>query len=102
MSRYRSSRHGAATGFPKEFTTNGPQLLVVGDNPGGQEDVTVVPRNNPMPTVNRINRKYGMGNEGQVVNQTINLNISGNDIINQRNLSKRIKLELGDNRGRFL
>jgi hypothetical protein len=26
------------------FTTNGPQTIIVGDNPGGREDVTVTPR----------------------------------------------------------
>ena len=84
------------------MTTQGPTILV-GDNPGGRETVAAIPHNNPYPTVKRIDRMFGSGSgsDGSTVNQTIHLHISGNDIINERNLEKRIKLTVGENRDRF-
>jgi len=40
---------GAVRGMAKggEFTTKGPELLMVGDNPGGRERVEVTPQNSP-------------------------------------------------------
>jgi len=83
------------------FTTNGPQLLMVGDNPGGHETVAVVPHNNPWPTLGLLEQQFGKGGGGSTVNQVINLKISGNDIINERNLTKRIKITVGENRDKF-
>jgi len=84
------------------MTTQGPTILV-GDNPGGRETVAAIPHNNPYPTVSKIDRMFGSGgsSDGSTVNQTIQLHISGNDIINERNLEKRIKLTVGENRDRF-
>jgi hypothetical protein len=65
------------------------------------EDITVVPRNNPGPTVDRINRKYRRGGSEGNSTTIVNLHISGNDIINERNLSKRIKTTVGENRDKF-
>jgi len=51
----------------------------------------------------RVDIGHG-SNQGGVqgtVNQTINLMISGNDLINERNLTKRIKLTVGENRDKF-
>jgi methyl-accepting chemotaxis protein len=84
------------------FTTNGRQLIMVGDNPGGHETVAAIPNNAPSSTMGILNRRFGTGgSEGSIVNQTIQLHISGNDIINERNLEKRIKLTVGENRDRF-
>lgn len=90
----------AASG--KFFTTNGPQTVVVGDNPGGRETVAFIPHNNPEPTLAKIANMFGgKSNGGGTMNQTITLHISGNDLINERSLSKKIRLELGKNRDRF-
>ncbi len=53
---------------------------------------------NSSPTIQSGNN----GNSSPTVNQVINLHIDGNDIINQRNLSKRIRLEIGQKRDRLL
>jgi len=83
------------------YVTNGPELLMVGDNPGGHETIAAIPNNNPTEAMRALNRRFGNGSGGSIVNQTIQLHISGNDIINERNLSKRIKLTVGENRDRF-
>ena len=84
------------------YVTNGPELLMVGDNPGGHETIAAIPNNNPTESMRALNRRFGSGNEGSVVNQTINLHISGSEIINERNLSKRIRMEVGMNRDKNL
>jgi len=94
----------------KMLTTYGERLLRIGDNPGGVESLWAIPHNNPARTVNQIQDYYGLsgrsggsgGDGGGDVYQTINLHISGNEIINERNLSKRIRIEAGQRRDRFV
>jgi len=74
-----------------DFITSGPQMILVGES--GRERVTVTPLG--------ANASGGNGIGGATVNQTISLNISGSDLINQRNLTKRIKLTVGENRDKF-
>ncbi len=84
------------------YTTNGPQLLIVGDNPGGRETIAAIPNNAPANMMNALNRRFGSGGqEGSVVNQTVNLMISGAGIINETKLNKKIRMEVGKNRDRF-
>ena len=73
------------------FTTNGPQLVLAGDNPGGKEDVAFIPQNNPGPTLNTIANRYGGGGSGGnlTVNNVIDL---GNDRI-----IRSFKRKLGQN-----
>ncbi len=52
-----------------DFVTSGPQLLMVGDNPGGQERVQVTPLSSPNvngPTVNQnfMNQQQGLDTNG--------------------------------------
>jgi len=92
----------AASG--KLLTTNGEQLIRIGDNPGGHESIWAIPHDNPGPTVSKIDRMYkgsSSGSEGNIVNQTINLKISGNEIINDLKLNRRIRMTIGENRDRF-
>jgi len=74
-----------------DFITSGPQMIMVGES--GRERVTVTPLG--------ANASSGNGIGGATVNQTISLNISGSDLINQRNLTKRIKLTVGEQRDKF-
>lgn len=81
-----------------EFITSGPELIMVGDNPSGKEHVKVTPLSGSPAG------RFLYSNEGSdsgVINQTVSIRISGNDIINERNLSKKIRMELGRNRDRF-
>jgi len=82
---------GGGFGFASggDFITNGPQMITVGES--GRERVTITPLGA---------NSTGSGG-GATVNQTISLNISGSDLINQRNLTKRIKLTVGENRDKF-
>ena len=83
------------------MTTSGPRILV-GDNPGGNETIAAIPRNNPNPMLDLIDRSFGRNRGGgSIVNQTVNLHISGNDIVNERTLTKRIKITVGENRDKF-
>jgi hypothetical protein len=87
----------------KMLTTNGP-AYIIGDNPGGRESIWAIPHNNPGPTVRKIEKYHGSGGsggEGSIWNQNITLEISGNDIINQTKLSKKIKTTVGENRDKF-
>ena len=99
------------------FTTSGPQEILVGDNPGGKETVAAIPHDNPGPTLEKIAKLFGgtipnaahLGvgvdfgdrNQQSIINETINLKISGNEIVNQTNLKKKIKLTVGEDRDRF-
>lgn len=46
-----------------EFVTNGPQLIAVGDNPGGRERVSVTPESSPVTA----------GGDGEMMHVTVNL-----------------------------
>jgi hypothetical protein len=41
------------------LTTHGPQLLLIGDNPGGKETFAAIPHNDPLPTVRKLVDKVG-------------------------------------------
>jgi hypothetical protein len=57
-----------------DFTTSGPQMLLVGDNPGGRERVQVTPLGSP----NRNGPRPGQGGgEGQTVNIYITGSVYG-------------------------
>lgn len=81
------------------FITQGPELIMVGDNPSGKERVNVTPLSNsggpPIvgPTLNKTSPTY--------MNMTNVIRIDGNDLINTRELKKLVKMELGKNRDRF-
>jgi hypothetical protein len=79
-----------------EFTTHGPELIMVGDNPSGVEHVKVSPMSRSSSSDHG-----GRGNQPIIINLVSNNTIDGNDIINERALSKRIKLTVGENRDRF-
>jgi len=98
-----SLAEGGIVSAAQGFITHGPQLLMVGDNPSGRETVAVVPHNDPWPTMGLLEKQFGRGGngDGSTVNQVINLKISGSDIINERNLSRRIKFTVGENRDKF-
>jgi len=51
----------------------------------------------------RVDIGHGSNSEGNfgVFNGTVNLHISGNDIVNERNLSKKIRLEVGRDMDKF-
>jgi len=91
----------------RRFTTNGPTILgnaILGDNPGGVESLWAIPHNNPGKTINDINNFYGTsGKHGGMTsfNQNISLNIDGNDIINDKHLTRRIRTDMGSNMDRF-
>jgi len=72
-----------------DFITNGPQMITVGES--GRERVTITP----------LGASSTGGGNGATVNQTISLNIAGSDLINQRNLTKRIKLTVGEQRDKY-
>ncbi len=78
-----------------DFVTNGPQMIMVGDNPSGKEHVQITPLGGGS------NSTAGGGFTGGTMNQTIKLHISGNDIVNERNLSKKIRFEIGRNMDKF-
>ena len=61
----------AATGA--DFVTTGPQMLMVGDNPGGQEHVQVTPLGSP-----NLNGPQGGG-----INITFSGNVNSSDFIEQ-------------------
>ena len=74
-------------------TVNQPTLFLAGE--AGKERVDITPGMG-----SRNNDSNGSGKFG-VINQTVNLQISGSDIINERVLTKKIKLTVGENRDRF-
>jgi len=101
-------------------TVHGPHTFTYGDNPGGNETLAFIPHNNPKPILEKINSMFGnMGDTlelwentsrfkasdriegGHIVNQDISIHVSGNELINERNLNKRIKLTVGQNRDRL-
>lgn len=65
-----------------DFITNGPQAIMVGDNPSGQERVTVTP----------------LGEDGGG-GMTLNLTINASDIISEGNLIQKILDGIGDMAG---
>jgi hypothetical protein len=92
----------AASG--KLLTTYGPQLFKIGDNPGGRESIWAIPHDNPGPTVASIDRMYkpsGGSGGTTIFNGRVSLNISGNEIINDLKLDRRIKMTIGENRDKF-
>jgi len=101
MSYAKGGVMSAASG--KMLTTNGPQMVTVGDNPGGHESIWAIPHDNPGPTVRNIDKMYRgtSGGGGGTLNQTLVLNIKGTDIINDTKMVKKIKTTIGSNRDRF-
>ena len=97
---------GGIISAARGFTTNGPQMVMVGDNPGGHETVAFIPHNDPGPTLGMIARQFGQsggaghGKGNDIILNTV-LHISGNDIINERALTKRVKMTVGENRDKF-
>ncbi len=93
---------GGIISAARGFTTNGPQLLMVGDNPGGRETIAAIPNNAPANMMNKLNSKFGTGG-GDAGNITLNvtLPISGNEIINERKLSQKIRFEIGRDMDKF-
>src|SRR5688572_14550845 len=87
------------------LTTYGPQLFKIGDNPGGRESIWAIPHNNPAPTVAKIERMYkphgGSGGGTTVFNGNFSFNLSGNDIINETKLKKKITGTMGESMDRF-
>jgi len=70
-----------------DFVTNGPELIMVGDNPGGKERVTVTPTSSPNydgPNNNAIVERLDM-----VVNALANLPIYNITAIDDIELSRR-------------
>lgn len=47
-----------------DFVTSGPQLLLVGDNPGGQERVQVTPMSSPNVNGPQVNQNFVNNNQG--------------------------------------
>jgi hypothetical protein len=88
-------------------TTSGPTSFgpfVAGDNPGGRETVAFIPRNNPIPTLERLfSMFFGSSHGGKDGDININLQtrIDGNGIINDRTFDQRVKGILGNNQRRF-
>jgi len=77
-----------------EFTTHGPELIIVGDNPSGREHVKVTPTAG--------NSRTGQNGVGRGdISIPISLLIEGNEIINTRKLRKMIRLESGGQMDRF-
>jgi hypothetical protein len=91
----------------RRFTTNGPTILgnaILGDNPGGIESLWAIPHNNPGKTVNDINNFYGTSTKSNgtpTLNQNITFIIPGNDIINNKRLTKRIKSGIGNSMDKY-
>lgn len=86
------------------LTTHGEQMFKIGDNPGGIESVWAIPHNRPGPIVEQINATYGGGGSGggnTELNQTLQLRIDGNDIINNIKFDRRIKSTVGERMDRF-
>jgi len=97
---------GTIRSAAKGYVTHGPELMLVGDNPGGRETVAVIPHDNPGPAMGMVARQFGrMGGAGHGEGNDIILNtvlhISGNEIVNPRKLSKKIRMTVGANRDRF-
>jgi len=70
-----------------DFVTNGPQMIMVGDNPGGREHVTVTPTSSPNyegPNNNAVVERLDM-----VVNALANLPIYNITAIDDIELSRR-------------
>jgi len=71
-----------------DFTTNGPQLMLVGDNPGGKERVTVEPLSSPNtngPQGDMINIQINL--DGEVISKFITRGTrSGQILVDQRSV----------------
>jgi hypothetical protein len=92
----------AASG--RMFTTSGPTMALIGDNPGGRESVWAIPHNNPGPTVARIDRMYKGGTDskgGSTLNQNLVLKIDGNEIINDVKITRKIRTVMGSDMDRY-
>jgi len=81
------------------FTTNDPQLVMTGDNPGGNETVAFIPHDNPGPILRRIARIFernGLsgGIEGNVSvgsqGITIILNVNGSELVPAQRIIKML------------
>jgi hypothetical protein len=53
----------ASNGYTQESA--GPQLVLMGDNPGGHETHAFIPHNNPEPIMNSLNAKFSGGDSGR-------------------------------------
>ena len=80
------------------FITSGPEDITVGDNHGGKELVTAT----PLSSANVNGPNLSVGNPAATTfNGTVNLNISGNEIINTKKLKKIVRMSLGQRMDRF-
>jgi hypothetical protein len=81
---------GGVISAARGFTTSGPQLLLVGDNPGGKETIAAIPHDAPSKAMNELNSKFGSGGSASgKIPATIIINIGTKQFIQQ------IELELG-------
>jgi len=58
-----------------DFVTNGPQMMLVGDNPGGKERVSITPTSSP--------NKYGPDNGIRIINRTNFVTVDGELLMSQ-------------------
>ncbi len=77
------------------FTTSGPQLLLVGDNPGGRETIAAIPHDSPRQTMDDLNRKFGTGENGRGSQY---INFSPTIVIGQDKLTftQRYRIQQGE------
>jgi hypothetical protein len=83
-------------------TVSQPTHFIYGDNPGNHETLAFIPHNNPGPIMDRLEKMFSNnGKGGTEFLQSITLNISGSEIVNDRKLVRKIKSTLGDRMDRF-
>jgi hypothetical protein len=100
---YSFAEGGAVSAQGGLTTVHQPTHFIYGDNPGNTETLAFIPHNNPGPIMDRLEKMFSRSsNDGVAVAQNVTLNISGNEIINDVKLSKRIMMTVGDKRERFL
>jgi len=96
------------------YMTNGPQLVLIGDNPGGNELHAMIPKDNPMPTVRSllgVLGNMGMSTNSSVVNNSssisnfnggpININLVSPIYLDGRLIGENISRQSIDNLDRF-
>ncbi len=91
-----TNRIGAAQGF--EGLVTKPTTFTVAEH--SPEYVSVTSERDTKRIMN-TNISGKVGGKEQILLQTVNLQIAGTDIINDTNLSRKIKLTVGDKRDRF-